>query len=107
MNSVLTTALLGLFVTVVAGTDPLVVTTTLGKVRGQLAKTRGGRQYTQFLGIPYAKSPTGSLRFKVILSRSTYAVFMWMLEEFGEQVSFGDNLKGNTRWLGLRSLQTY
>lgn len=71
MDSLLTTALLGLFVSVVVGTDPLVVSTTLGKVRGQLAKTRGGRQYSQFLGIPYAKSPTGSLRFKVTLSRNT------------------------------------
>lgn len=45
-------------------TEPL-VNTGLGWVQGANSTSRGGRPFAQFLGIPYAKAPTGSLRFKV------------------------------------------
>ncbi|PSN43528.1 Venom carboxylesterase-6 [Blattella germanica] len=40
------------------------VTTAEGKVRGTTLSTHAGRTIHAFLGIPYAKPPTGSLRFK-------------------------------------------
>ncbi|MGH9561884.1 MAG: carboxylesterase family protein, partial [Terracidiphilus sp.] len=49
-------------------TDPLVVTTTAGKLRGR-ALPGGG---AEFLGIPYAQPPVGDLRW-----RSTVTVQPW------------------------------
>lgn len=76
MNCLLAMAL-GLLVSVMGDTpDPLVVFTRKGAVRGQLQQTRGGRPYTSFLGIPYAKAPTGRLRFQVVLTRRTQFTVM-------------------------------
>jgi len=36
-----------------------------GKLIGSRLKTRNGREFKAFQGIPYAKSPTGDLRFQV------------------------------------------
>jgi len=36
-----------------------------GKLTGRNMRTRNGREFKAFQGIPYAKSPTGDLRFKV------------------------------------------
>jgi len=36
-----------------------------GWVQGQVYKSREGRNYFQFLGLPYAQPPVGSLRFEV------------------------------------------
>ncbi|XP_050665005.1 juvenile hormone esterase-like isoform X3 [Leptidea sinapis] len=41
-----------------------VVTVEEGQVQGKLVKTPGGKSYYSFQGIPYAKPPLGSLRFK-------------------------------------------
>lgn len=49
---------------------PLVETKS-GWLRGNYTSTRGGRQVLEFLGVPYAQSPTGSLRFKVTVARSS------------------------------------
>jgi len=38
-----------------------------GKLTGSSMRTRNGREFKAFQGIPYAKSPTGDLRFKVNL----------------------------------------
>lgn len=46
------------------GSDP-VVPTSLGLVQGSLAHSREGRPYYEFLGLPYADSPVGHLRFEV------------------------------------------
>lgn len=47
-----------------ASCDP-VITTAKGSVRGQVLKSRDGRDYHSFTGIPYAKPPVDELRFKV------------------------------------------
>lgn len=36
-----------------------------GKLEGKYILTRGGRNVSAFLGIPYAQPPTGNLRFAV------------------------------------------
>ncbi len=36
-----------------------------GTLQGKRMKSRAGRDYLAFLGIPYAQPPTGDLRFKV------------------------------------------
>ncbi|XP_044745324.1 uncharacterized protein LOC123307172 [Coccinella septempunctata] len=41
-----------------------VVETALGKVRGKMVTSHVGDNYYSFQGIPYAKAPVGSLRFK-------------------------------------------
>ncbi|CAG7725377.1 unnamed protein product, partial [Allacma fusca] len=40
------------------------VETANGKVRGFLSKSRAGRIFTEFRGIPYARPPLGELRFQ-------------------------------------------
>lgn len=35
-----------------------------GKIQGIVLKSRGGREFFGFLGIPFARPPVGSLRFK-------------------------------------------
>jgi len=39
-----------------------------GLVKGVVSYSRGGRQYYEYLGIPYAKPPVGELRFEVRLN---------------------------------------
>lgn len=36
-----------------------------GKIKGSYLKSRNGRVFEAFQGIPYAKPPVGDLRFKV------------------------------------------
>lgn len=67
MNVVLTVGLFMAFSSLVLSKDPK-VNTNFGIVQGQDVATRGGRQVVQFLGIPYAKPPTGNLRFQVHLN---------------------------------------
>jgi acetylcholinesterase len=44
--------------------DPLVVTTTKGKVRGITLNSSSGKSVDAWLGIPYAQKPIGNLRFR-------------------------------------------
>jgi carboxylesterase type B len=44
--------------------DPI-VTVSNGKLRGKSGKNIHNGQFYSFQGIPYAKPPVGSLRFKV------------------------------------------
>lgn len=60
--------LLGL---VVASPDP-VIKISKGLIRGQNLKSRNGRGYSSFTGVPYAKPPIDELRFKVITNYSSY-----------------------------------
>lgn len=81
------TILLGfLFACILSGTvaDERVVNTTNGQVRGLSDRTqRINVDYYSFRGIPYAKPPTGDLRFKVRiflmnrLSVEAYVEFFW------------------------------
>lgn len=41
------------------------VTIEDGHMRGQILSTKNGKSFSAFTGIPYAKPPVGSLRFKV------------------------------------------
>lgn len=47
-----------------ANCDP-VVQISKGAIRGQILKSRDGRDFYSFTGIPYAKPPIDDLRFKV------------------------------------------
>jgi len=40
-----------------------------GSLRGKRMKSRGGREYLAFIGVPYAKPPLGELRFQVNILR--------------------------------------
>lgn len=42
-----------------------IVTVVQGKLKGKTAVDHRGGQYYSFQGIPYAKAPVGTLRFKV------------------------------------------
>lgn len=44
--------------------DPLIVTTDKGKVRGLTLNSPSGRKVDAWLGIPYAQPPVGALRFR-------------------------------------------
>jgi hypothetical protein len=55
-----------------AGKPPsTIVTTNYGKVQGIISLSRDGRQYSEYLGIPFAKPPVGQLRFEVSLTITT------------------------------------
>lgn len=47
----------------IRGDERFVANTTYGTVLGKLMIAREGREFTAFLGIPYAAPPTGQLRF--------------------------------------------
>ena len=42
-----------------------VVTTKTGKVQGVISTSRDGREFYEWLGIPYAKPPVGNRRYAV------------------------------------------
>ena len=44
-----------------------VIETPAGRIQGSVSTSRDGREYYEFLGIPYAKPPVGELRFEVNL----------------------------------------
>ncbi|CAJ0582131.1 unnamed protein product, partial [Mesorhabditis spiculigera] len=44
--------------------EDTVVTTKYGKLRGQIVKSQNGSTIYQFLGVPFAKAPIGTLRFE-------------------------------------------
>jgi hypothetical protein len=44
------------------------VSTKYGKLKGIKSVSRGGKEYFEFLGIPYAKPPTKNLRFEVCIN---------------------------------------
>ena len=53
----------------------IIVNTKLGEVEGVLEKSRAGRQYFSFYGIPYAEAPVNQLRFQVKLCIISLTVF--------------------------------
>lgn len=51
---------------VLVGCKPEILRETkYGKIKGLILKSRDGRSYHSYTGIPYAKPPIGRLRFKV------------------------------------------
>lgn len=47
--------------------EELIVTTKYGRVKGATLTSRNGRSFLAFRGIPFAKPPIESLRFKVTI----------------------------------------
>ena len=65
--------------------DNPVVTTRYGQVRGRSYQNSGSsgpgitqKPYVQFIGIPYAKAPTGGLRFMVRNNFSLNKKYFWI-----------------------------
>lgn len=50
--------------------EPL-IKTTKGTIRGKVLKSRYGRDYYSFTGVPYGKPPVGDLRFQVVFTISS------------------------------------
>lgn len=51
--------------------EPIVLIPYVGGLRGSIATTRWTNQsFYQFLGVPYAESPSGSRRFKVKFTKT-------------------------------------
>lgn len=48
-----------------ANEDPPLVKIEEGKLLGKYMKSKSGREFAAFQGIPYAKPPVGKLRFEV------------------------------------------
>lgn len=46
------------------------IQTKFGQIDGFKAKSRDGREYSSFVGIPYAQPPVGNLRFQVMRRES-------------------------------------
>ena len=64
--SALILVVLGVYVhLILTNEDGPVVEISEGKLQGKIATSRDGREYFQFLSIPYAKPPLGPLRFEV------------------------------------------
>ena len=51
----------------------IVKTKTGGSIQGIISKSRGGRDFYEWLGIPYAEPPVGELRYAVSSIRSFYS----------------------------------
>ena len=58
-----------LFINVVSA---VILTTKQGILKGGIEKSRGGRSFYSFYGIPFAEPPVGELRFKVRDKLCTY-----------------------------------
>lgn len=58
-------SIFALLIGFVFGTEKI-VHLNQGQIRGSSMKSREGREFKAFQGIPYAKPPIGELRFKVI-----------------------------------------
>lgn len=56
--------ILMLLVGLALGTDNILKLSN-GKIKGSILKSRNGRNFNAFQGIPYAKSPIGDLRLQV------------------------------------------
>jgi len=63
--------ILMLFVGLVYGTDNIILNLSQGKIKGSIEKSRNGREFRAFQGIPYAKSPIGDLRLQVYLNQTS------------------------------------
>lgn len=50
------------------GKSPI-VQTTFGKVVGSISSSRSGKEFYEYLGVPYALPPIGEKRFEVTLNR--------------------------------------
>jgi len=59
--------ILMLLVGLAYGTDNI-LNLSQGKIKGSIIKSRNGREFRAFQGIPYAKPPIGDLRLQVGIS---------------------------------------
>ena len=51
---------------------PPIIETKSGKVSGVFKKSYSGKDYMAYLGIPFAESPTGNLRFKAPVPKKVW-----------------------------------
>jgi len=58
--------------------DGPTVETKYGELKGIKSISRGGREYYEFLGIPYATKPTGHLRFEVSVIKYKLIFIMYL-----------------------------
>lgn len=73
--NVLTAYVAYIAVSVRGKNDLPVVETSQGSLQGKYMITKQGREFSAFLGIPYAKPPVGQLRFAV----SPYNYYKYVL----------------------------
>ena len=62
----------------VAG-EPVLVDTVYGPVEGHTVDLSDGSHVNSFLGIPFAKSPNGTLRWKVSMGKHIYSALAVLL----------------------------
>lgn len=69
-----------------------------GKIKGQILKSRNGRPYYSYTGIPYAKPPVNELRFKVIY---TYETEINLQKPYASKI----NINFSANWLKRQFLK--
>lgn len=69
------TILFAFLSTLVVGVNCVVIHLKDGDINGTTTRTKDGRLFHKFLGIPYAKPPVNELRFQVKLFFRNYVIF--------------------------------
>lgn len=82
--------------TLVLGVNCAVIHLKDGDIKGVTTRTKEGRLFHKFLGIPYAKAPVNELRFQVtiffisnkygliFLSNKIFISHIWLMKMFGK-----------------------
>lgn len=60
--------------TIIKAEDATIVKTEEGKLRGKFMKSKFGRNFLAFQGVPYAEPPIGKLRFEVSYLKYSFVV---------------------------------
>lgn len=88
-----------------------VISTSVGRLQGNFAKSREGRTYYEFLGVPYAEPPLGNLRFEVcpnyLCSQFRPANHFVFVNTDKKCVVFIQRPVAAKPWKGIRSAKDY